>query len=155
MVGGKLSAFASMTPTHIPEMKIKGFVKDIDALSLQNDSFRTVLYTAQHCQLAVIALLPGEDIGIEKHKLDQFFRVVAGSGNAILEGVTTAIKDGFAVIGPAGTKHNIVNTGETYMKLYRLYNPPNHREGVVHQTRADAQIDSEHYDEKTTEAFPS
>jgi mannose-6-phosphate isomerase-like protein (cupin superfamily) len=133
---------------------MKGFVKDIEALSLQNNSFRTVLYTAQHCQLVVMALLPGEDIGMEQHKLDQFFRVEAGSGNAILDGVTTPIKDGFAVIVPAGTEHNIINTGETAMKLYTLYSPPNHRDGIVHQTRADAQADTEYYDGKTTEVFP-
>jgi mannose-6-phosphate isomerase-like protein (cupin superfamily) len=134
---------------------MKGFVKDIEVLSLQNDSFRTVLYTAQHCQLVVMSLLPGEDIGMEQHKLDQFFRVEAGSGNAIVDGVTTPVKDGFAVIVPAGTEHNIVNTGETAMKLYTLYAPPNHRDGVVHHTRADAQTDSEHYDGETTETFPS
>jgi mannose-6-phosphate isomerase-like protein (cupin superfamily) len=134
---------------------MKGFVKDIEALSVQNTTFRTVLYTARHCQLVVMSLLPGEDIGMERHKLDQFFRVESGSGNAILDGVITPIKDGFAVVVPAGTEHNIVNTGTTAIKLYTLYAPPNHRDGVIHQTRADAQKDREHYDGKTTEAFPS
>lgn len=130
---------------------MKGFVNDIEALSTQNLTFRTVLYTAHHCQLVVMALNPGEDIGAEIHKLDQFFRIEAGSGDAILDGVTTRVKPGFAAVVPAGTKHNIVNTGSTAMKLYTIYSPPNHRDGVVHQTKADAQADTEHYDGMTTE----
>ena len=135
----------------IQEFVMQGFIKDIEALSLKNDTFRTVLYTAQHCQLVVMALVPGEDIGMEKHKLDQFFRIESGSGSAILDGVTTSIKDGIAVIVPAGTEHNIVNTGETVMKLYTLYAPPNHRDGTIHKTKAAAQSDTEHCDGVTTE----
>ena len=93
----------------------------------------------------------GEEIGAEVHKLDQFFRVEEGSGEAILDGVRTAIKAGFAVVVPAGTKHNIINTGNAPLKLYTLYAPPNHRDGVVHHTRADAEADNEHFDGKTTE----
>jgi len=110
-----------------------------------------VLYTAKHCQLVVMSLKPKEEIGAEVHKLDQFFRVEEGSGEAILDGVRTAIGPGFAVIVPAGTKHNIINTGPVSLKLYTLYAPPNHRDGVVHHTRADEDADNEHFDGKTTE----
>lgn len=118
---------------------------------MQSSEFRRVLYTAQHCQLVVMALKPGEEIGAEIHKLDQFFRVEEGVGQAVLDGVTTPIEAGFAVLVPAGTKHNIVNTGSAAMKLYTLYAPPNHRDGVVHHTRADALADTEKFDGKTTE----
>jgi mannose-6-phosphate isomerase-like protein (cupin superfamily) len=130
---------------------MKGFVQDIEALAVTNEEFRQVLYTARYCQLVVMALKPAEDIGAEVHQLDQFFRVEEGSGEAILDGVHTAIRTGFAVIVPAGTNHNIINTGDVPMKLYTLYSPPNHRDGVVHHTRADAEADSEHFDGKTSE----
>lgn len=130
---------------------MKGFVENIEALSVANVNFRQVLYTAKNCQLVVMSLKPKEDIGMELHKLDQFFRVEEGSGEAILDGVHKPISAGFAVIVPAGTKHNIVNTGSAPMKLYTLYAPPNHRDGVVHKTKADAEEDKEHFDGKTTE----
>jgi mannose-6-phosphate isomerase-like protein (cupin superfamily) len=130
---------------------MKGFVKDIDGLAVKNLEFRQVLYTAKHCQLVVMALKPKEEIGAEVHKLDQFFRVEEGSGEAVLDGVRTAIRSGFAVVIPAGTNHNIINTGNTPLKLYTLYAPPNHRDGVVHHTRAEAGADNEHFDGKTTE----
>lgn len=130
---------------------MKGFVKDIESLAIKNEDFRQVLYTAKFCQLVVMALPPKGEIGAEVHKLDQFFRVEEGSGEAVLDGVQTAIKAGYAVIVPAGTKHNIINTGSVPLKLYTLYSPPNHRDGVIHNTRADAEADTEHFDGKTTE----
>ena len=130
---------------------MKGFVQDIEKLTVANSEFRQVLYTAQHCQLVLMALRPKEEIGAEIHKLDQFFRVEVGSGVAVIDGVRTEIRAGFAVVVPAGAKHNIVNTGNDPMKLYTLYAPPNHRDGVVHHTRADADADNEHFDGKTTE----
>jgi mannose-6-phosphate isomerase-like protein (cupin superfamily) len=130
---------------------VKGFVRSIERLAVENAEFRRVLYTAKHCQLVLMALKPKEEIGAEVHKLDQFFRVEEGSGEAVLDGVRTAIKAGFAVLVPAGTNHNIINTGTTPLKLYTLYSPPNHRDGVVHHTRADAEADKEHFDGKTTE----
>jgi len=130
---------------------MKGFVKDIEGIAVKNESFRRVLYTAKNCQLVVMALKPKEEIGAEVHGLDQFFRVEEGSGQAVLDGVPTAISAGFAVLVPAGTKHNIVNTGSVPLKLYTLYAPPNHRDGVVHRTRAEAEADNEHFDGKTTE----
>jgi mannose-6-phosphate isomerase-like protein (cupin superfamily) len=110
-----------------------------------------VLYTAKNCQLVLMALKPQEEIGAEVHRLDQFFRVEQGSGEAVLDGVRTPIRAGFAVLVPAGTRHNIVNTSAEPLKLYTLYAPPNHRDGVVHRTRADAEADTEHFDGQTTE----
>ena len=130
---------------------MEGFVKDIEGLAVKNEDFRRVLYTARHCQLVVMALKPKEEIGMEVHKLDQFFRVEEGTGEAVLDGVRTAISAGFAVLVPAETKHNIINTGSVPLKLYTLYAPPNHRDGVVHHSRVDAEADNEHFDGKTTE----
>lgn len=130
---------------------MKGFVEDIEALAIKNDAFRRVLYTAKHCQLVVMALKPREEIGEEVHQLDQFFRVEEGSGHAVLDGVRTAIRAGFALVVPAGAKHNIINTGHVPLKLYTIYAPPNHRDGVVHHTRDDAEKDEEHFDGKTSE----
>lgn len=130
---------------------MKGFVQDIEALATENVEFRRVLYTARNCQLVIMALKPKEEIGAEVHKLDQFFRVEAGTGEAVLDGVRTPIQAGFAVLVPAGANHNIINTGSVPLQLYTLYAPPNHRDGVVHHTREDAQADEEHFDGKTTE----
>ena len=130
---------------------MKGFVKDIEELVVKNDGFRRVLYTAKNCQLVVMSLNPKGEIGTEVHKLDQFFRVEEGTGEAVLDGVRTSIRAGFAVVVPAGAKHNIINTGDVSLKLYTLYAPPNHRDGVVHNTRDDAEADNEHFDGKTTE----
>jgi mannose-6-phosphate isomerase-like protein (cupin superfamily) len=130
---------------------MKGYVQDIESIAIGNNNFRSVLYTARNCQLVVMSLKPQEDIGAEVHQLDQFFRVESGRGEAELDGVRSAIKAGFAVIVPAGTRHNIINTGAEPLKLYTLYAPPNHRDGVVHVTRADAQADTEHFDGRTSE----
>jgi len=130
---------------------MRGFVQDIEDVAVKNEAFRRVLYTARNCQLVVMALRPKEDIGAEVHELDQFFRVEEGTGEAVLDGVRTPVRAGFAVLVPAGTNHNIINTGDAPLKLYTLYAPPNHRDGVVHQTRADAESDTEHFDDKTTE----
>jgi mannose-6-phosphate isomerase-like protein (cupin superfamily) len=130
---------------------MKGFVQDIEGMAIKNEHFRRVLYTAKHSQLVLMALKPQEDIGTEVHQLDQFFRVEDGIGEVVLNGVHTPIQAGFAVVVPAGTEHNIINTGVAPMKLYTLYSPPNHRDGVVHATRADAMADHEHFTGKTTE----
>ncbi len=122
--------------------------------AVKNEDFRQVLYTARNCQLVVMSLKPKEEIGAEVHKLDQFFRVEEGTGEAVLDGVRTVISAGFAVLVPAGTNHNIINTGSVPLKLYTLYAlyaPPNHRNGVVHHTRAEAETDNEQFDGKTTE----
>ena len=130
---------------------MKGFIQNIEDIVNKNGEFRKVLYTAGNIQLVTMSLSPKEEIGLELHKLDQFFRIEEGTGEAILEGVRTSISAGFAVLVPAGTQHNIINTGNVPLKLYTLYAPPNHRDGVVHRTRAEAEKDTEHFDGKTTE----
>ena len=133
-------------------MYMKGYVTNIEKLSLENENFRRVLYTAKNSQLVVMSLKPGEDIGEEVHQLDQFIRCERGEGTAVLDGVSHPICDGFVVVVPAGTKHNIINTSsDRSLKLYTLYSPPNHRDGVIHQTKEQAEADTEHFDGKTTE----
>ena len=130
---------------------MKGFVKNIEETATENQAFRHVLYTAGNCQLVVMSLKPEEEIGAEVHQLDQFFRVEEGTGEAVLDGVRHGISAGFAVLVPAGANHNIINTGREPLKLYTLYAPPNHRDKVVHRTRAEAEADNEEFDGKTTE----
>ena len=130
---------------------MKGFATDIERVTLENDNFRQVLYTAKNCQLVVMSLKPGEDIGEEVHTLDQFFRCEQGEGKAVLDGTEYTIENGTAVIVPAGARHNIINGMGEAMKLYTLYAPPNHRDGVVHVTKEAAEKDEEHFDGKTTE----
>lgn len=121
-----------------------GFVGDIEEKTLKNTYFRQVLYTSQHDQLVIMSLKPNEDIGMEVHEIvDQFIRVEKGTGKAILNGEEHEIKDGSAIIIPAGTKHNIINTSSTdYMKLYTLYSPPHHKDGTIHKTKEDAEKDT-------------
>jgi mannose-6-phosphate isomerase-like protein (cupin superfamily) len=131
---------------------MKGYVDNIEHLTKENDNFRKVLYTAKHSQLVLMSLKPGEDIGAEVHEeLDQFFRVDAGKGKVVLDGVEHEIEDGFAVVVPAGMNHNVVNTGNEPLKLYTVYSPPEHRDGVVHTTKDDAMADEEHFDGTTSE----
>lgn len=131
---------------------MKGYVANIESMSLGNEYFRKVLYTAKNSQLVVMSLKPNEDIGEETHQLDQFIRCESGQGKAVLDGAENMISDGFVVVVPAGTKHNIINTSaDKPMKLYTLYSPPNHRDGVVHETKAQAETDTEHFDGKTSE----
>ncbi|HTE48594.1 MAG TPA: cupin domain-containing protein [Candidatus Paceibacterota bacterium] len=132
---------------------MKGYIANIEKISLENEDFRQVLYTAKNSQLVVMSLKPGEDIGEEVHQLDQFIRLEAGVGQAVLEDVAHDLNDGFAVVIPAGTKHNIINTSiDKPLKLYTLYSPPNHKDGTVHITKQDAERDEgEHFDGKTTE----
>ena len=128
---------------------MKGFVTRIEKDALENSYFREVLYTATHSQLVVMSLLPNEDIGEETHQLDQFIRCEEGVGKAALDGVEHEMSAGVAVLVPAGVKHNIINTSpDQAMKLYTVYAPPNHRDGVVHKTKAEA--DTEHFDSKTS-----
>lgn len=130
---------------------MKGYSDNVERLALENEYFRQVLYTDARLQLVVMCLQPGEDIGEEVHQLDQFIRVEQGEGKAVLDGVEHALSDGSAVIVPTGASHNIVNTGTTPMKMYTLYSPPNHRDGVVHKTKAEAMADEEEFDGSTTE----
>lgn len=130
---------------------MKGYVANIEKLSLENKNFREVLYTAKNSQLVLMSLLSGEEIGEEVHDVDQFLRVEKGTGTAILSDVSHDIADGSVIIVPAGTKHNIINTGSEAMKLYTLYMPPHHRDEITHKTKTEAETDTEHFDGKTTE----
>src|SRR3989338_4177559 len=132
---------------------MKGYVENIEKLSLENKNFREVLYTAKNSQLVVMSLKPNEDIGEEVHDLDQFIRCEAGYGKAILDGDSHDISDGFVVVVPAGTKHNIINTSvDKPLKLYTLYSPPNHKDGTIHATKTEALAnEEEHFDGPTTE----
>ena len=130
---------------------MNGYVSNIEKLSLENDNFRQVLYTDKNSQLVLMSLLPGEEIGEEVHDVDQFLRVEKGEGVAILNNISHAISDGSVVVVPAGAKHNIVNGVTSPMKLYTLYMPPHHRDGVIHKTKSDADADPEHFNGKTTE----
>lgn len=131
---------------------MKGFVDDIEALTEENTDFRRVLYTGTKLQLVLMALRPGEEIGEEVHEdRDQFFRVEKGKGEIDIDGVTTRIKSDMAMIVPAGARHNVRNTGEKALRLYTVYAPPEHVDGTVHATKADADASDEHFDGKTTE----
>ena len=120
-----------------------GYVTDIEKRSLENACFREVLFTGPHCQLVVMSIAPGEDIGKETHHgVDQFIRVEAGQGRSILNGEEHDLHDGSAVVIPSGTEHNIINTSENMpLKLYTIYAPPQHPEGTVHKTKAEAVAD--------------
>lgn len=131
---------------------MKGFVADIEELTEENSDFRRILYTGTNVQLVLMAIQPGEDIGEETHNdRDQFFRVEKGKGEVWIDGHRSKIKSDDAIIVPAGARHNIVNTGEKLLRLYTLYAPPEHRDGTVHATKADADAADEHFDGKTTE----
>lgn len=133
-------------------IRMKGYVTNIEQDSIANNNFRKVVYTADYSQLVLMSLLPNEDIGEETHGIDQFIRVEAGTGKAILDGVEHIITDGFAIVIPAGTKHNIVNTSlSESMKLYTLYAMPHHADGTIHATKADALADHEEFLGDTTE----
>jgi mannose-6-phosphate isomerase-like protein (cupin superfamily) len=131
---------------------MNGYVNDIAGIAITNEDFRRVLYTATHCQLVVMALKPQEDIGAEVHTLDQCLYVAQGAGETVLDGVRTAISAGCMIVVPAGVRHNVINTGSVPLKLSTIYAPPNHRDGVVHHTRADADADNEHFDGTMTQS---
>ena len=130
----------------------KGFVADIENLTDANSNFRRVLYTGKNLQLVLMTLKPSEEIGEEVHTdSDQFFRLEEGNGEVRINGESTKIKSGDAVLVPAGARHNIINTGREPLRLYTLYAPPQHRDGTVHTTKAEAERAKEHFDGKTTE----
>lgn len=130
----------------------KGYVDNIEQATIGNEAFRRVLYTGSTLQLVLMTLQPGDEIGAETHDdRDQFFRVEAGEGEIVIDGVTHKVKDDFAMIVPAGALHNVINRGGTPLKLYSIYGPPEHIDGTVHRTKAEADAAHEHFDGKTTE----
>lgn len=121
-------------------MDLPGYVTDIEKESLENEDFRKVLFTDDRVQLVVMSLLPNEDIGQEVHELDQVIRIVAGAGKAVLGGEERPLRGGSVVVVPQGTSHNIINSSADHpLKLYTLYAPPNHKDGTIHKTKADAE----------------
>jgi len=131
---------------------MNGYTINLEQATLANNDFRRVLYTTKNSQLVLMNIKPKEDIGEEVHHLDQFIRIEQGQGKAILDGVEHDISDGFAVVVPAGTRHNFINTSQDKdLKLYTVYSPPEHQDGVVRATKAEAMSSEEHFDGHTTE----
>ncbi len=132
---------------------MKGFKSNIEKETLGNISFRKVLYTAKYSQLVLMSLKPKEEIGMETHeKNDQFFRFESGQGKCIIDSNPYEVTDGDAVIVPAGAKHNVINISDTKaLKLYTIYSPPNHEDGIIRQTKEEAETIDEKFDGKTTE----
>lgn len=128
---------------------MKGYITNIEKETIENTDYRRVLYTSKNSQLVLMSIAPGDEIGEEVHHLDQFLRFEEGEGEVIIDGAVTAVSDGDAVVIPEGARHNVINTGETNLKLYSLYAPPEHKDGTIHKTKADAQ--EEHFDGVTTE----
>ncbi|MBM2820655.1 MAG: hypothetical protein HW405_415 [Candidatus Berkelbacteria bacterium] len=132
---------------------MKGFSNNIEKETLENVNFRKVLYTGKHSQLVLMSLKPKEEIGMEVHPdNDQFFRFEKGQGQIIIDGNEYDLTDGVAVVIPSGANHNIINTSETDpLKLYTIYSPPHHQDGVVRTTKEEAEADSPEFEGKTTE----
>lgn len=132
---------------------MKGFKTNIEKDSIENKNFRKVVYTGPHLQVVLMSLGEGEEIGEETHKdTDQFFRIESGNGKCIIDGNEYQVKDGDVVVIPAGAKHNVINTNsEEDLKLYTIYAPPHHKDGIVRATKQDAEDKEEEFDGKTTE----
>ncbi len=131
----------------------KGFKKNIEKETLDNNSFRKVLYTAEHCQLVLMTLQPKEEIGLEIHIAnDQFFRFESGQGQVTIDNSVYDVGDGDAVIVPSGSEHNVVNTSETLpLKFYTIYSPAHHKDGIMKSTKEEAEAVNEEFDGITTE----
>lgn len=124
-----------------------GYCDDVMKATIANNDFRRVLYTGKYLQLVLMTLRPGEEIGAEvHHDRDQFFRFEEGEGTVDIDGTANPVEDDFAVIVPAGARHNVRNTGDRPLRFYTLYGPPEHKDGIVQSTKADA--DARHHDEE-------
>jgi len=132
---------------------MKGYFTNIEKATLENNNFRKVLYTSKHSQLVLMSLRPGEEIGTETHsENDQFFRFERGQGNVIIDGNEYEVSDGSAIVVPAGAEHNVINVSDTEeLKLYTIYSPPHHKDGIVRATKEEAETDSPEFDGQTTE----
>jgi len=132
---------------------MKGYVINIEKVTEENNNFRKVLYTAKHSQLVLMNLKPNEEIGMEVHSdSDQFFRFEKGQGKCIIDGNEDELKDGFAVVVPAGAQHNIINTSSTEeLKLYTIYSPAHHKDGIMRATKMEAESNETEFDGVTTE----
>lgn len=132
---------------------MKGFNTNIEKATLENTNFRKVLYTGKHSQLVLMSLAPGEEIGMETHPTnDQFFRFEAGEGKCVIDGHEYTVADGDSVIIPAGAEHNIINVSQTEeLKMYTIYSPAHHNDGIVRATKTEAMSNEEEFYGKTTE----
>lgn len=132
---------------------MKGFYADIEKDTLENGNFRKVLYSGKHSQLVLMSLQPKEEIGMEVHQEnDQFFRFEKGEGKCVIDGNEYDVKDGVAIIVPAGAQHNVINTSQTEeLKLYTIYSPAHHKDGIVRATKEDAMANEAEFDGQTTE----
>jgi len=132
---------------------LKGYVTGLEKATVTNADFRHVLYTGKNSQLVLMSLKPGEEIGEEVHEdHDQFFRFEVGQGKVVIDGVEHRVKDGSGVIVPAGARHNVINTSKrSKLRLYTIYSPPEHKDGVVRHTKKEAMASEEHFDGRTTE----
>ena len=132
---------------------MKGYAIQVEKETRKNADFRRVLYTGKHCQLVLMSLKPLEEIGAETHEdRDQFFRFERGEGKVVIDGVEHRVKDGDAIIVPAGARHNVINTSKrATLRLYTIYSPPEHKDGVVRHTKGEAMASEEHFDGRTTE----
>ncbi len=128
---------------------MKGYIVNLEQETIENSLYRKVLFTSHYSQLVLMCLRPGEEIGEETHGLDQFIRIEQGSGKVVLDGEGATIEGDYAIVIPAGTRHNIINTSESVnLKLYTVYSPPNHLDGTIHKTKADEK--EEHFDGKVS-----
>ncbi|MCX6807995.1 MAG: cupin domain-containing protein [Patescibacteria group bacterium] len=132
---------------------MKGFNSNIEKATLENNNFRKVLYTSKHSQLVLMCLKPNEEIGIEVHQdNDQFFRFEKGNGKCVIDGNEYAVSDGSAIVVPAGAEHNVINVSATEdLKLYTIYSPAHHKDGIVRATKEEAEMNEAEFDGKTTE----
>jgi len=131
---------------------MEGYISNIEKETIENNNFRKVLYTGKNSQLVIMSLKPGEDIGEEVHNVDQFLRIEQGKGKAILDEIVHEVQDDFAIVVPAGAKHNVINGMDGEMKLYTIYSPPEHLKDTVHITKEDALNDTnDHFDGITSE----
>ena len=132
---------------------MKGFTTNIEKATLENGNYRQVLYTSKHSQLVLMSLKPSEEIGLEVHPdNDQFFRFEKGQGKCVIDGNEYEVRDGAAVVVPAGAEHNVINVSDSQeLKLYTIYSPAHHKDGVVRATKKEAEADSPEFNGKTTE----
>jgi mannose-6-phosphate isomerase-like protein (cupin superfamily) len=132
---------------------MKGFCDNIEEMTLRNGNFRHVIYTAPHSQLVLMSLNPSDEIGMEVHEEnDQFFRFEKGEGKVAIDGNEYPVRDGSAVVVPAGAEHNVINTSsEQPLKLYTIYSPAHHKDGIVRSTKEEASADAPEFDGVTTE----
>jgi len=132
---------------------MKGYFTNIEKETLENENFRKVLYTSKYSQLVLMSLKPKEEIGMEVHPdNDQFFRIEKGQGKCIIDGNEYELNDGVAIVVPAGAEHNVINTSETEgLKLYTIYSPAHHKDGIIRQTKEEAERNEEEFDGSTTE----